>query len=229
MSVNIRFARLDDAPALLDIYKPYVEKTNITAEYNVPSLEEFRQRIKAVLKDYPYLVAEEHADKPLTDNLSSDTSSSSQGTHANPLLGYMYVAEFNDREAYQWAVETSIYVNSQARHQGVGKMLEQCMHHILCLQNVTNMYACIGVPSVKDDPYITTNSHDFHAHIGYTEVAHLHKANYKFGRWNDITLMEKIIGEHKKEMPDFIPFPQIRGQAQKILDSANDANQNVRS
>lgn len=32
----IRIARLTDAPRLVDIYAPYVEKTAITFEYTVP-------------------------------------------------------------------------------------------------------------------------------------------------------------------------------------------------
>lgn len=42
---HFRLATLDDAPALLSIYAPYVEKTAISFEYDVPSLDEFRRRI----------------------------------------------------------------------------------------------------------------------------------------------------------------------------------------
>lgn len=43
--LTIRTATEKDAAALLDIYRPYVERTAITFEYEVPTLEEFRQRI----------------------------------------------------------------------------------------------------------------------------------------------------------------------------------------
>ena len=43
--INIRNATLDDARELLDIYAPYIEKTAITFEYDVPTLDEFRERI----------------------------------------------------------------------------------------------------------------------------------------------------------------------------------------
>ena len=59
-SVLIREATADDAQRLLEIYAYYVEKTAITFEYDVPSVEEFRNRIENILKAYPYLVAEEN-------------------------------------------------------------------------------------------------------------------------------------------------------------------------
>lgn len=56
--VAIRFANLEDAEELLEIYRPYVLETAITFEYDVPSKEEFTERMRAIQKRYPYLVAE---------------------------------------------------------------------------------------------------------------------------------------------------------------------------
>ena len=47
--INIREARPADAPHLLEIYAPYVEKTAISFEYDVPVLEEFEGRISRIL------------------------------------------------------------------------------------------------------------------------------------------------------------------------------------
>ena len=43
-NVNIRVASPDDAEQLLKIYAPYVEKTAITFEYDVPTVHEFKKR-----------------------------------------------------------------------------------------------------------------------------------------------------------------------------------------
>ena len=56
--IRIREAAVDDAARLLEIYSYYVEKTAITFEYDVPSLEEFRGRITHIKERYPYLVIE---------------------------------------------------------------------------------------------------------------------------------------------------------------------------
>ena len=51
--LTIRTATEKDVAALLGIYRPYVERTAITFEYEVPTLEEFRQRICHTLEKYP--------------------------------------------------------------------------------------------------------------------------------------------------------------------------------
>ena len=56
--IIIRTAEETDAAALLSIYAPYVERTAITFEYEVPSLQEFAGRICHVREKYPYLLAE---------------------------------------------------------------------------------------------------------------------------------------------------------------------------
>lgn len=56
--LKIRPVTLEDAPELVRIYAPYVEKTAITFEYDVPSIKEFEGRIEKILQRFPYLVAE---------------------------------------------------------------------------------------------------------------------------------------------------------------------------
>lgn len=50
-NIIIRTAKITDAEELLKIYAPYVEKTAITFEYEVPKLEEFKNRMENTLKD----------------------------------------------------------------------------------------------------------------------------------------------------------------------------------
>ena len=55
--VTIRIAQPSDASVLAAIYRPYVETTDITFEYDAPSDAEFAARIAETLKKYPYLIA----------------------------------------------------------------------------------------------------------------------------------------------------------------------------
>ena len=55
--ITTRYAVPEDAKRLLEIYAPYVENTAITFEYDVPTLEEFIERIRHTLEKYPYIVA----------------------------------------------------------------------------------------------------------------------------------------------------------------------------
>ena len=89
----IRTAIIADAEALLQIYAPYVRNTAITFEYEIPTVEEFRERIRNTLKKYPYLVVEK----------------------GNEIRGYAYTGAFKGRAAYDWAVETTIYLREDQR------------------------------------------------------------------------------------------------------------------
>lgn len=181
-SINIRTATAADAQALLDIYAPYVEHTAITFEYEVPSVEEFSSRITHTLQKYPYLIAEENGQ----------------------ILGYAYASPFHDRPAYDWAVETSIYVGQNIRHRGVGKKLHDALESALKEQGILNMNACIAYPPVADE-YLDKNSVEFHTHMGYRLVGEFYKCGYKFHRWYNMVWMEKLIGEHlpDQESPRF--------------------------
>ena len=70
--ILIRQAVADDAPALLAIYAPYVRKTAITFEYEVPTIYEFRHRIITTVRKYPYLVAEEENGNASSENAAAD-------------------------------------------------------------------------------------------------------------------------------------------------------------
>ena len=56
--MKIRLATENDNIDLLKIYEQYIE-TPITFEYKLPTEEEFRDRIKNITKEYPYIVCEE--------------------------------------------------------------------------------------------------------------------------------------------------------------------------
>ena len=57
-TIKIRMATVDDAEKILAVYAPYILETGITFEYEVPTVEAFRERIAKVLTRFPYLVAE---------------------------------------------------------------------------------------------------------------------------------------------------------------------------
>ena len=193
--LSIQVAQIADAKKLLAIYAPYVRETAITFEYEVPTLKEFRGRIRHTLQKYPYLVAEQ------------------DGT----ILGYAYVGPFHDRAAYEWAVETSIYVEENLRRCGVGGKLNRALEAVCGAMGILNMEACIGVPE-EEDEYLTRNSENYHAHIGYRLVGEFYQCGYKFGRWYNMVWMEKMIGEHKDEMQAPVWFSEFSG-VQTLLDN----------
>ena len=194
-SVHLRMAVPDDAKQLLDIYAYYVEKTAISFEYTVPSVEEFRGRINSILEKFPYLVAECN----------------------DEILGYVYARPFVGRAAYDWSVETTIYLKQDKRKMGLGKRLYEALETILKAQNILNVNACIGYPEVEDE-YLTKNSVQFHRHLGYQMVGEFHNSGFKFGRWYNMVWMEKMLGEHGSSPQPVKYLPELDADVFKILE-----------
>lgn len=184
---RIREAEVSDAAELLDIYTPYVLDTAITFEYDVPTVSEFEERIRHTKTQHPYIVLVEE-----------DGS----------IAGYAYASAFKERAAYQWSVETSIYVKMGLHGKGYGRALYEKLEECLKAQNVLNVNACIAYAK-PDNDHLDNSSHDFHVHLGYTLVGTFHDSGYKFEQWYDMIWMEKMIGEHKKKNAGFIPFPEV--------------------
>ncbi|MBC5660859.1 GNAT family N-acetyltransferase [Anaerosacchariphilus sp. NSJ-68] len=187
-AVRIRRATPADAEALLGIYAPYVEHTVITFEYLVPTVEEFRERIRHTLEKYPYILAEQR--------------------ETGEILGYAYTGPFKERAAYDWGVETTVYVKQDCKRGGIGKKLYTALEKVSAAQHILNMNACIGYP-VEEDEYLTQDSAHFHEHLGYRLVGEFHSCGFKFGRWYDMIWMEKLIGAHTAEPDPVIPFPKL--------------------
>lgn len=175
--INIRPATPGDASAVQAIYAPYVRETAISFEYDVPSVEEMARRIEETQKGYPWIVAEENG----------------------KVMGYAYAHIFHGRAAYQWSVETSIYVDRQEKRKGIGSLLHEALENALKAQGILNLNAAIAWVEPEDE-YLTHDSVRFHERLGYTKVAHFHQCGRKFGRWYDIIWMEKIIGEHTSHL-----------------------------
>ena len=106
-------------------------------------------------------------------------------------------------------METSIYVDENVKHKGVGRKLHEALETVLKEQGILNMEACIGYPE-EEDGYLDKNSARFHAHMGYRMVGEFKKCGYKFDRWYNMVWMEHIIGEHQTHMAYPESFPQIR-------------------
>ena len=184
--IRIRTACVQDAQALLQIYAPYVTDTAITFEYDVPTVEEFRRRIENTLKKYPYVVA----------------------MAGEEIVGYAYAGPFQTRAAYQWAVETAIYVRRDGRRMGVGRRLYDALEQALRAQGILNMNACIAYPCAED-AYLTRDSVRFHERLGYRLVGQFQACGYKFGRWYDMVWMEKPLTDDPGDPGEVIPFPEL--------------------
>ena len=185
MEIKIRTAEVEDAEKLLDIYSYYVKKTAVTFEYEVPSVEEFQERIRHISSHYPYLIAEEEGE----------------------IIGYSYADRLRPRAAFGWDVEMTIYLKQDIRRNGLGRHMYTLMEDILREQGVVNAVSLITKPT---DEYSDFNSVQFHEKMGYKHAGELKDCGYKFNRWYALLYMDKQIGIPQEEMPPIRDFDEVR-------------------
>lgn len=177
--IIIRLAREADAVEILKIYEPYIKDTAITFEYEVPTLDEFKNRIKKISSVYPYLVC----------------------LIGGRIVGYAYAYRQKERAAYQWNAELSVYINKLYLRMGIGKALYSCLIEILKLQNVRNIYGGVTIPN--------PNSEKLHEYFGFQRLATYHNVGYKCDAWQDIILFEKSIGEYGSKPKSILTVQEI--------------------
>ena len=188
--IQIRVARESDAAAQRDIYAPYVERTAVSFEYEVPDVATFAGRIRRVQERYPYLVAE------------SDRE----------LLGYAYAGSFHTREAYSWAAEASIYLRMDCRRMGIGSALYRALESALKAMGVRRLYASIAVPDEPDE-HLTLDSVRFHTAMGFRTVGEFHHCGWKFNRWYSTVWMEKVLASDTSAPSPLKPFRELNADA----------------
>lgn len=185
--VEIRAAVSEDTQAILDIYKYYVENTSLTFEYQIPTYDEFRNRIIHTLEHYPYLVAE----------------------CSGKIIGYAYAGRFHPRAAYEWNVEMTIYLDVNNRRKGIGQKLYTLLENILKEQGILKSIAVITFPK---DEYSDFNSMQFHEKMGYNLSGKIDYSGYKFKRWYSVIYMDKMIGVPKENMNHILDFNDVRNK-----------------
>lgn len=163
----IRAAELSDLNQILSIYSPYINDSAITFETVVPDLKEFTARFNTVSEAFPWLVCEENG----------------------VILGYAYAARHRDRIAYQWSVESSVYLSADAQGRGIGLHLYQALIAILKIQGIVNIYAVITMPNAR--------SAGLHKRLGFEEFAVFKKIGYKQNAWHDVLWMLLVINKHE--------------------------------
>src|SRR4051812_13487436 len=106
--VQVRPARLEDMPGVLDIYNDAVLTTTASYDYEPRSLEHrfawFKEHETA---NYPVFVAEQ----------------------SGQIIGWSALNRFHDRMGYRFTVENSVYVAAAVRGRGVGTLLMTPLIH----------------------------------------------------------------------------------------------------
>ncbi|MBA4342737.1 MAG: GNAT family N-acetyltransferase [Methylibium sp.] len=162
--MKIRTATLDDAAAVAAIYGPVVEHTTISFETEPPDAAEMRSRIEKTLASLPWLVAEDAA---------------------GAVCGYAYASKHRERAAYQWSVDTTVYVREDMRGHGVGRALYGCLLPLLSELGYCQVFAGVALPNA--------GSVGLHEAVGFTPVGVYCNVGFKHGAWRDVGWWQKSL------------------------------------
>jgi L-amino acid N-acyltransferase YncA len=168
----IRDVNLNDAKALSDIYKYYVDNFHYSFEYVAPSTLEFEGRIEEISGEFPFFVCEDRGE----------------------IIGFAYANKFKERKAYQWVCETSIYIKNDCNQKGAGQLLYEKLLSALKELGFIKAYAVLGCPNEASEV--------FHEKMGFTFVACLPNVGYKHGSWHDIKYYEFVLNPCCDDMPE---------------------------
>lgn len=185
---RIRVATPADLPAILAIYAPYIKETTFTFEYQVPTPEEFAGRMERIQARYPWLVLEEDG----------------------AVMGYAYGSPFNERAAYGWTADLSVYLDRNCRGRGYGRRLYECLMRLLRLQGIRNVYGIVTDPNPV--------SYQFHLDMGFVEKGHFDHIGFKMGKWLNVNFMAKDIAPAVGEPAPVVSFHCLPAEeVEKVL------------
>ena len=162
----IRDASMDDVPAILAIYNDVVATSTAIYRDEPATLEDRRAWLAARHADgHPVLVA----------------------TDADEVVGCAAFGTFRPWPGYRFTVEHSVHVRADHRGQGVGGAL---MRPLIARAAAMGMHVMIAGIDADNGGSIR-----FHERLGFTQAAHLRQVGFKFGRWLDLVLMQRILDE----------------------------------
>ncbi len=176
---TIRIAKPNDAKGILEIYAPYISNTSFTFETETPSVEEFAERIKTYLINWPWLVCEING----------------------KIAGYTYATKYRERVAYQWCVESSVYIHDDFQQAGIARALYTALFDILKRQGFNTVYAVINLPNEK--------SISLHERFGFHHFATYEKVGYKLGKWKNVGWWQLSINDYGNEPAAPIKFSEM--------------------
>jgi len=180
MNPVIRPVRKEDAPAIVEIYAPYVLQTPVSFEEVVPSGEEMISRIERIAPFLPFLVCETNG----------------------KVVGYAYASDYRSRSAYRWIKELSVYIHPDFHRRGIGRALYSSVIRILRLQGVTSVLAGITVPNPE--------SVGFHENFGFRKAGEFLANGFKAGQWHNVGWWELDLNPDRRIPCDrILPFVEM--------------------
>lgn len=159
----VRPAVLSDAPAIAEIYNEAILTTTATFDTETKSVEDRIEWLSGHDQRHPVLVAE------LDGNV----------------VGYASLSRWSDRRAYDDTAETSFYVASEFRGQGIGRRLKEAILEEARRLKFHSLIARVAQGSEE--------SLHLNLSMGFVLVGTLKEVGFKFGKRLDVHVLQKML------------------------------------
>ena len=172
MTLRIRDCTDADVAATLAIYNELIPTTTIAWTEHPTTLPARRAWFaEQQRRGFPVLVAE-------TDG---------HGTAAE-VVGVASYGDFRDTahwEGYRFTVELSIHVRGDHHGRGTGRLLVEAL---VDRARAAGVHVVVAAVDGDNDGSIR-----FHERLGFVEVARMPEVGFKFGRWLDLVLLQRVV------------------------------------
>lgn len=158
----IRPTLIDDAPAILEIYRPYVENKFYTLDIELPELETIEKRILKYSDQHGFLTA-------LLDD---------------QIIGYGYAFPFSMRQAYEYTAELVLYMDRQyIEEENYSIALYQALEAKLQDKGIRVLLVVIIGHSSRLEAF-------YHS-LGFKESGRFPQSTLRQGQWLDSIWLSK--------------------------------------
>ncbi len=167
----IRNIKDEDIEMCLSWYNRYITDSVCTFETDPLSLSAFKQRVHGVIAQYPWLVLEEEGE----------------------LKGYAYLSHFNDRAAYDWTADVSVYVAPDKHGKGYGYQLLNALITEAENRGFKQLVSIIAQGNIS--------SEHLHEKCGFQRIAFFDHIGYKKGKWLGVSYWTYRITSEFEDVP----------------------------
>ncbi len=167
MSLTIRDCTVEDLPESLDIYNALTETTTVAwSEVRVTLEPRAAWFADQKVRGFPVLVA----------------------VDGGAVVGVASYGDFRGYphwEGYRFTVEHSIHVRGDRCGSGIGRVL---LDALIDRARAAGVHVMVGAIDGDNEDSIR-----FHTRLGFVEVARMPEVGFKFGRWLDLVLVQRIL------------------------------------
>ena len=165
MEYRIRQCTEKQLPEILEIFNEAILHSTALYDYKPRTMENMQT----------WYTAKQQGNYPIIGIFDFDDT----------LLGFASFGSFRNWPAYKYSVEHSIYIRSDRRGNGLGKIL---LREIIKSAEEQDYHVMIGGIDASN----TTSIH-LHEKEGFVWSGTIKQAGYKFGKWLDLSFYQLIL------------------------------------